>query len=215
VAAAAARPDLPDGDLGTLRTQMRACLDNKAEKSPPVRKQQNSAKFISPSTKPGDGASLSVMATEFDTDPEAVDAAMDAVQTAEDDDDRRDAEYKLRKALEAPRTRLLTQFNALAGRGKVPRRHARGTTYASRAKIKRLEGPRAGLTGHPRVLVRRRLSSNSASINWDDTPAALLGKTHRVRGRPRHRGMAGPQEPTGLRSPLLRVLSPPDAAMSP
>ena len=56
---------------------------------------------------------LKMLAEEFDVDRDAVDAAAAALTTATDPADRRKAEHRLREALEAPRVRLLTQFNAL------------------------------------------------------------------------------------------------------
>ncbi|MCC7282507.1 MAG: malonyl-CoA decarboxylase family protein [Acetobacteraceae bacterium] len=49
----------------------------------------------------------------YDADPAAVDAAMDAVRAAPDDAARAAAKAQLRRALEPPRVKLLTQFTSL------------------------------------------------------------------------------------------------------
>jgi len=107
------RPELPDGDLEPLRGQMKACLDNKGGEVSARAEAAKLGQVYLALDETGRKRFLSVMAREFDTDPEAIDAAIDAVQLADDDDARRDAEYLLKTALEAPRMRLLTQFNAL------------------------------------------------------------------------------------------------------
>ena len=61
----------------------------------------------------GRGRFLGVLAQDFDVDRAAVDAAIIAVQRASDTTTRLQAEAVLRRALVAPRVRLLTQFNAL------------------------------------------------------------------------------------------------------
>ena len=56
---------------------------------------------------------LRLLATEFDVDRAVVDAALAALMAAADPATRVAAEAGLRQALEAPRVRLLTQFNGL------------------------------------------------------------------------------------------------------
>lgn len=56
---------------------------------------------------------LTLLAEEFGTDPEEVNAAMDAVRNAADAGARHAAEVTLRDVLRPPRVRLLTQFTAL------------------------------------------------------------------------------------------------------
>ncbi len=56
---------------------------------------------------------LQVMATEFDTDHAAVDAAVKELQSVSDPVARQKAEQALKKSVEAARVRLLTQFNVL------------------------------------------------------------------------------------------------------
>ena len=113
VNAATERPHLPDADLETLRKQMHACLDNKGGEVSARAETAKLGQVYLALDENGRRRFLTVMAQEFDTDPESIDSAIDAVQLSADDDERRDAEYKLRQALEAPRTKLLTQFNSL------------------------------------------------------------------------------------------------------
>ena len=56
---------------------------------------------------------LTVLAHEFSVPQEAVDAAVEAYRSAGSDAERLKAESLLRHALQPPRLRLLTQFNAL------------------------------------------------------------------------------------------------------
>lgn len=113
ISAATERPHLPDADIQTLRKQMHACLDHKGGEVSARAETAKLGQVYLALDENGRRRFLTVMAQEFDTDPEKIDSAIDAVQLSVDDDERRDAEYKLRQALEAPRTRLLTQFNSL------------------------------------------------------------------------------------------------------
>ncbi len=171
---AMARPDLPDSDLETLRKQMLACLNNKGgEVSARAEAAKLGQVYLALDEK-GRKRFLSVLAREFDTDPAQVDAAMDAVQLADDDNDRRDAEHLLKKALEAPRTRLLTQFNALPDGVKF--------LVDMRAELLRFSREDQALKALERDL-RGILVSwfdvdflELRQISWDKTPATILEK---------------------------------------
>src|SRR3546814_3367367 len=56
---------------------------------------------------------LNVIAREFAVSGEAVDAAVEHYRAAAGDAERMQAESELRRALQPPRLRLLTQFNGL------------------------------------------------------------------------------------------------------
>ncbi|MGY8992112.1 MAG: malonyl-CoA decarboxylase N-terminal domain-containing protein, partial [Rhodospirillales bacterium] len=56
---------------------------------------------------------LTVLAEDFDVDHDAVDLASKAVARAQGPESRQRAERDLRQCLEAPRIKLLTQFNGL------------------------------------------------------------------------------------------------------
>ncbi|MBW7848958.1 MAG: malonyl-CoA decarboxylase [Rhodospirillales bacterium] len=107
------RPDLPPDDADSLREQLRACLVGKGgEVSARARAAALGRNYLGLSAE-GRARFLGILADEFDTDAEAVDAAMARVVAATARGDRQAAERELRQALEAPRVRLLTQFNAL------------------------------------------------------------------------------------------------------
>jgi len=107
------RPDLPDSDVAAVREHMRACLEGRGgEVTARARATALGRAYLS-LEEAGRLRFLKMLAEEFDVDRDAVDAAAAALTTATDPADRRKAEHRLREALEAPRVRLLTQFNAL------------------------------------------------------------------------------------------------------
>ncbi len=112
-AAASMRPDLPGEDAERLREQMRACLETRGgEVSARARAAALGHAYLALETT-GRERFLRVLAEDFDVDSAAVDAAVEALRRADGKDARHEAEQLLRRALEAPRVRLLTQFNAL------------------------------------------------------------------------------------------------------
>jgi len=100
-----------DEDQGIL-SQMRACLNARGGE---VSARNRAAKLAQ--------AYLTLDAEErknflcdlasFDSDPEAVSRAYEAVKAATDDAERATAKVRLRRALEPPRVRLLTQFTTI------------------------------------------------------------------------------------------------------
>ncbi len=109
----AVAPDLPGEHADLLREQMRICLEGKGgEGSARARAAQLGRTYLGLNGQ-GRRRFLTILASEFDTDAARVDAAMSRVSAATDPQQRRSAERELRQALEAPRVRLLTQFNAL------------------------------------------------------------------------------------------------------
>src|SRR5690606_1851062 len=128
---------------------------------------------------------LEMLAVDFDVDRAAVDAAAAALAAAEGPRERYEAEERLRDALEAPRVRLLTQFNALPDGGKF--------LVDMRAELLRLSRENAALRGLQEDL-RRVLASwfdlgflELRRITWR-SPALLLEKliayeaVHEIRG---------------------------------
>ncbi len=110
---AGSRPDLPDKDLESLRQQMRDCLQSRGgEVSARARAAALGHVYLALDAK-GRERFLGVLAHEFDVDPAQVDAAIKDLGRAGNDDARRDCQALLRRALEPPRIKLLTQFNAL------------------------------------------------------------------------------------------------------
>ncbi|WP_142848505.1 malonyl-CoA decarboxylase [Telmatospirillum sp. J64-1] len=107
------QPDLPDGDAESLRSQMRDCLAGRGgEVSARSRAAALGRAYLSLNPE-GRRRFLTILACEFATDRDAVDTAMAKVAAARNDRDRTTAERDLRAALESPRLKLLTQFNAL------------------------------------------------------------------------------------------------------
>ena len=105
-------PDLPDSDLDGLRRQMRACLAGRGgEVSARSRAARLGRAYLSLSAA-GRERFLRLLATEFGPEPSAIDRAVRVLAEAEAGSRPR-AEAALRAALEPPRLKLLTQFNAL------------------------------------------------------------------------------------------------------
>lgn len=107
------RPDLPPEDAQRVREQMRACLEAAGgEVSARARAAELGRSYLA-LNETGRVRFLRLLAQDFDTDPHSVDTAIARVQAARDPEARRKAERALRRALDAPRLRLLTQFNGL------------------------------------------------------------------------------------------------------
>jgi malonyl-CoA decarboxylase len=109
----APRADLPDDDAEVLRDQMQACLDARGGEVSARARAASLGRAYLALDKMGRERYLRILAEDFDVDRVAVDIAADRVKTADTPDERRRAEEGLRVALQAPRVRLLTQFNAL------------------------------------------------------------------------------------------------------
>lgn len=106
------QPALPADDQARVRDQMNACLEAKGgEVSARARAAALGKAYLRLDAE-GRQRFLEVMAADFDVDRNAVDAAASALLSAPPER-RQAAEDAMRLALEAPRLRLLTQFNAL------------------------------------------------------------------------------------------------------
>jgi malonyl-CoA decarboxylase len=106
-------PDLSSGDASRLRDQMQACLDRRGgEVSARARAASLGRAYLS-LNRNGRLKFLRMLATDFDTDRTAVAAAASSLTSQQDWRDVKNGERRLRAALEPPRRRLLTQFNAL------------------------------------------------------------------------------------------------------
>ncbi|MBL6933082.1 MAG: malonyl-CoA decarboxylase [Rhodospirillales bacterium] len=107
------QPDLPDSDAGRLLEQMRACLETRGgEVSARARAAALGRAYLA-LNETGRIRFLKVLAENFDVNHEAVDAAVADLQKADGPAARKKAEAALRKVLEPPRVKILTQFNAL------------------------------------------------------------------------------------------------------
>ena len=110
---ASLRPDLPDGDVDRVRRQMRECLESRGgEVSARGRAAALGRGYLALDVT-GRRRFLKVLAEDLEPEPTGVDDAIHSYQTAKDRQARQAARAALRQALESPRVRLLTQFNAL------------------------------------------------------------------------------------------------------
>ena len=168
------RPDLPDDDAQRLKKQMLACLAGRGgEVSARTRAAALGHAYLALDAI-GRDRFLRLLAGEFDVDRAQVDAAIEAVKSARDDRTRRTAEAGLRRALEAPRVRLLTQFNALPDGVKF--------LVDMRAHLLKTAGKDQLLGALERDL-KALLASwfdvgflELRRITWESSPAALLEK---------------------------------------
>ncbi len=111
--AAEQTPDLGDeSDVARLRAQMRDCLEGRGGEVSARARAANLGRTYLALDVTGRERFLKILAEDFDVDPEEVDRAIEALQQAEPHAVR-GARKRLRQALEAPRKKLLTQFNAL------------------------------------------------------------------------------------------------------
>jgi malonyl-CoA decarboxylase len=179
------RADLPRDDADRLREQMQNCLRARGgEVSARADAAQLGRTYLSLNPV-GRERFLRLLAEEFDVDRAAVDDWCAALARASDDTERRRAERGLRQALEPPRLKLLTQFNALP----------EGVKFLVDMRAELL----ALVPNHPELeALEQDLKSLLASwfdigflelrrITWD-APAALLEKlivyeaVHEIRG---------------------------------
>ena len=110
---ASLRPELPGGDVDRVRRQMRECLESRGgEVSARGRAAALGRAYLALDAT-GRRRFLKVLSEDFDPDPAAVESAIRAFQSAKDRKEQQNARAALRQALESPRLRLLTQFNAL------------------------------------------------------------------------------------------------------
>jgi len=106
-------PDLPDTDAQLVRQQMEDCLAARGgEVSARARAAGLGRTYLSLNPT-GRQRFLKLLASSFDVERGKVEAAVQSYLRAENDAERREADQALRQALDAPRRRLLTQFNAL------------------------------------------------------------------------------------------------------
>jgi malonyl-CoA decarboxylase len=106
-------PDLDDSDRATLIEQMQACLEARGgEVSARARAAALGRSYLA-LNEHGRKRFVRVLADTFDIDRRQIDDAVAALCAVSDPVDRRKAESRLRKALVAPRVKLVTQFTAL------------------------------------------------------------------------------------------------------
>jgi malonyl-CoA decarboxylase len=96
----------------TLEAQMRTCLAGRGGEVSARNRAARLAETYLAADEPGRRDFLRTLA-EFDSDPDAVAAAYTKVKAAEDPAERSAAKAELRRALEPPRLKLLTQFASI------------------------------------------------------------------------------------------------------
>src|SRR5918912_665229 len=113
VLSGAPRPDLPEDDVARLRQQMLSCLDGRGGEVTARARAAELGRTYLALNEAGRGRFLRLLASEFDTDHEAVNRCCAALAAAVEPAERIAAERALRVALLPPRVTLLRQFNAL------------------------------------------------------------------------------------------------------
>lgn len=110
----AIEPDLPKSDSERLREQIDACLTGKGGEVSARARAADLGRAYLALNETGRARFLKVLATDYDVDDGAIEAALKTMTEAESDGDKRAARRYLRAAMVPPRVRLLTQFNALS-----------------------------------------------------------------------------------------------------
>src|ERR1700728_4506259 len=113
VLSSAPRPDLSSEDVDRLRIQLRDCLDGRGGEVVARARAAALGRTYLALNEGGRERFLRVLATEFDIDRGQLQAVWDRLGRAKSDDERLKGEWALRRSLEPPRIKLLTQFNAL------------------------------------------------------------------------------------------------------
>ncbi len=172
-AAQPTRPELTTDDMERVRQQLRACLEARGgEVAARARAAELGRTYLGLN---GDGRKrfLRLLADEFDVNREAIADAAKSFLEASAHREKEASEEALRRALEAPRLRLLTQFNALPEGVKflVDMR-------AELMALARSDRSLAGLERDLRALLRSWFDIGFLElkrITWN-SPAALLEK---------------------------------------
>ncbi|MGH6973937.1 MAG: malonyl-CoA decarboxylase [Stellaceae bacterium] len=107
------RPELSREDAERLRVQLRDCLEGKGGEVSARARAAGLGRTYLALNAVGRERFLRLLATEFDIDHAEVGRISAQLRAAADDFERGKIERTLRHALEPPRVRLLTQFNAL------------------------------------------------------------------------------------------------------
>lgn len=111
--AASHRPDLPDDDLPAIREQIAACLEGKGGEVSARSRAAALGHVYLALDETGRRRFLRTLNDEFGPDEDQVEAAIGNYRRAADAAAKQAAETEMRNALEAPRLRLLRQFNDL------------------------------------------------------------------------------------------------------
>ena len=107
------KADLPKTDEEHLLAAFQECVDSRGGEVAARARAASIGQAYLGLNEDGRRRFAVLLAERFAVDRAAVDAAIQDVQSAEDDDERLKAETSLHDALQAPRVRVLRQFNAL------------------------------------------------------------------------------------------------------
>jgi len=110
---ASSRPNLPDEDLEKLREQMQSCLETRGGEVTARGRAAALGHVYLALGNVGRERFLRLLAYDFDVDGSSVDNAVNNFRKSTNKKSRYKAQTILKKALVAPRIKLLTQFNAL------------------------------------------------------------------------------------------------------
>jgi len=166
-------PALPESELDGVRERINECLEGRGGEVSARARAAALGRLYLGLNADGRKRFLKLLAEEFDVDHGAAQAAAAALIAAKDDRARAKAERELRAALQAPRVRLLTQFNELPDGVKF--------LVDMRAELMRLsreDRSLAGLENDLKTLLVGWFDVGFLElqrITWD-SPAALLEK---------------------------------------
>ena len=106
-------PSFPESDYVIVRQKIDACLENVGGEVSARARAAELGEAYSVLNREGRRRFLELLASEYDVDYEAVEAAIADHREAVETDDKQRATSHLRDLLEPPRSRLLRQFNGL------------------------------------------------------------------------------------------------------
>ncbi len=111
--AASLRPDLPEDDADKIRKQMRECLESKGGEVSARAKAAALGRVYMALDVGGRENFLRILGHDFDVDHNAIRDCANELTASTDEAAIPEIEARLRPLLEAPRIKLLTQFNGL------------------------------------------------------------------------------------------------------
>ncbi|MFN3075538.1 MAG: malonyl-CoA decarboxylase [Alphaproteobacteria bacterium] len=106
-------PDLPEADAERVRKHMNACLEVVGGEVSARKRAASLGRAYLGLAPLGRERFLRILVDDFEVDHQIVDIAIERLGNSEDQAERIRAEMALRLALEAPRLKILTQFNGL------------------------------------------------------------------------------------------------------
>lgn len=167
------REDLPNEDLPRLREQIQLCLEMRSGEVSARAKTANLGRAYLELNSKGRSRFLKLLATDYDVNTSKVRDAIECWNKSDDGSDKNANIQQFRRALEAPRLQLLTQFNELTEGVKF--------LVDMRAELIALKGDDPAFSALEADLKRLLISwfdigfLTLESISWD-SPASLLEK---------------------------------------